>query len=283
MTQVAIFHNNMDNSILGIEVKVCQYRRNRRSFYDRSILPQNAGGVSFTYFTEGSVHVVLNDSTFTVSAGELVVIEPGERFSFEAKLNSLVSFYNIGLAPVTNNGYVLKRDLLGISPLCRPESREQMEEFCNKLNLAFHDKNQKYRIQECSIIALKLFLLLKPLQDTFKVSNEGRDNRKGKDKIKDILDYISLHYKDKLTVGALAKKTGLHPSRFSRLFKEVTGVYPQRYIMERKVMKSKDFLLVHRESLTSTAAELGFHDYSHFYKTFKRISGISPDDFIKRA
>jgi AraC-like DNA-binding protein len=35
------------------------------------------------------------------------------------------------------------------------------------------------------------------------------------------------------------------------------------------------------ESLTTTAIELGFHDYSHFARAFNKVTGISPKKFFE--
>ena len=51
---------------------------------------------------------------------------------------------------------------------------------------------------------------------------------------------------------------------------------------EYKIRRAKDFLLSYDEPLLNAGEELGFHDYSHFYRTFKRVTGMTPSEFVRR-
>jgi AraC family transcriptional regulator len=55
---------------------------------------------------------------------------------------------------------------------------------------------------------------------------------------------------------------------------------PYQYILEVKISKAKNFLLNYAEERLYIGAELGFNDYSHFYRAFTKITGMTPSRFI---
>ncbi|MBL8025359.1 MAG: helix-turn-helix transcriptional regulator [Fibrobacteres bacterium] len=113
-------------------------------------------------------------------------------------------------------------------------------------------------------------------KENFQSKNNVLDYR-----IKEAVEYINKHYKEMITVEQLAKNAFMHPSSFSRLFNQQLGMPPLRYALEFKIRKAKDFILFFDSPLQFTALELGFHDYPHFSKVFKKIAGVSPLKFAK--
>lgn len=271
----------MDNLILGTRVSGCTRRIHNRTFFERNTLQADIMGLSLIILLKGRVRVTLKAATFCAGPYDAVVIAPGDAYSFEMIPGTRLSYYNVGLAPVTASGIMASRERLGLAPLCRLPHTPAAARLCRELFTAFKRKGD-YSRQQCSMLGLRLLLLLKPADEPVPVLDGEADARPAAERIRDMLDYIRTHYKERLTVGGLAGMVAMHPSRFSRLFSAMTGVSPQRYIQEKKVLKAKDFLLEHHASLTLTAQELGFHDYSHFFKVFRKIEGISPKQFLQK-
>lgn len=81
---------------------------------------------------------------------------------------------------------------------------------------------------------------------------------------------------DGLSVAMLAREAGLSESHFSRCFKELFGVSPYRYCLEKKIHRSAHLLVSSQLALTAIAHELGFSELSAFSRRFKKIYGMSP-------
>lgn len=93
-----------------------------------------------------------------------------------------------------------------------------------------------------------------------------------------IKEYIDDNLDKSISLDALAKKTNLNSSYLSRGFKKRYGLSPTRYIFNRRVHLSKK-LLDEGKEITQIALELGFCDQSHFYKAFKSIFSITPNEY----
>ena len=67
---------------------------------------------------------------------------------------------------------------------------------------------------------------------------------------------------------------------FIRKFKDNIGMTPHQFLLQEKIRKAQ-LLLADSMTIVEVANILGFYDQSHFNKSFKKIVGISPNDFIK--
>ncbi len=88
--------------------------------------------------------------------------------------------------------------------------------------------------------------------------------------------YIEEHLTERLTLADLARHAGLSRHYFSRLFRAVTGDPPMRYLMGRRIEHARHMLSGRRHSVCEIAMLLHFADQSHFCRSFRRRTGLSP-------
>ena len=96
-----------------------------------------------------------------------------------------------------------------------------------------------------------------------------------------ILDYIENHCKEKIRIPELAARASLERAYFSSLFSESFGIPVKKYILRKKIEKAKAMLLKDDIKIDDCGREFGFSDGFHFSKTFRKITGISPIEFVK--
>lgn len=102
---------------------------------------------------------------------------------------------------------------------------------------------------------------------------------KGNLYIRKALRYMTDHYREHLTMPAVAEYVQLSPSYFSTLFSQIVGVSFRDQLCRIRVEESKRLLLSTDYSLANIAIAVGFPDQSYFCKAFKRIVGMSPGKF----
>ena len=90
------------------------------------------------------------------------------------------------------------------------------------------------------------------------------------------------HLRDKLSVDALAERTGLCPRHFNRLFKRIFHRTPADFVEHLRLTEARRRLLIPRNTVESVAATVGFKSADVFRRAFERRFGVTPRTFRSR-
>jgi AraC family transcriptional regulator len=74
----------------------------------------------------------------------------------------------------------------------------------------------------------------------------------------------------------VARECGLSVGYFSHAFRRTLGVAPHKWLIEQRVVLSKEKLRDDGLSLSDVAMECGFSDQSHLTRAFRQTVGVSP-------
>lgn len=99
-------------------------------------------------------------------------------------------------------------------------------------------------------------------------------------RIINIMDYISSHLTEDMTVDTLAEACYISRYHLMHLFKEETGYTLFDYITEKRLLMARD-LLKTGKSVTEVCFCCGFKNYSTFSRSFKKHFHASPSETIK--
>ena len=97
-------------------------------------------------------------------------------------------------------------------------------------------------------------------------------------KIGDILHYINENLCEDLSLNLLSQKFYVSKYHLSREFKQYVGLPLHQYILKKRLISAKLFLLS-GASVNTACMKSGFGDYSNFVKAFKQEFGISPKKY----
>lgn len=97
--------------------------------------------------------------------------------------------------------------------------------------------------------------------------------------IKIVLDYISEHFCEPLTVKELTELSNYSEYYFMKLFKQYTGKTVASYVNDFRLEKAKTLLLHSDASITDIALDVGFNNTSYFIKKFQQANMISPHKY----
>ncbi|MEG4293923.1 helix-turn-helix transcriptional regulator [Microcoleus sp. C2C3] len=98
-------------------------------------------------------------------------------------------------------------------------------------------------------------------------------------KLEIVVNYINDYIQRDLHLAELANLVQMSPYYFSRLFKQSIGVTAHQYVIQCRIEKAKQLLKTQDLSLTYISQQVGFHDQSHFSKTFCKIVGLTPKKY----
>lgn len=87
---------------------------------------------------------------------------------------------------------------------------------------------------------------------------------------------------DALTLDELAAHAGLDKFHLCRAFRAQVGMPPHTYLTRLRVMRAKHLLAAGARP-KDVATQVGFYDQSQLHRHFRRIVGMTPGDFARRA
>lgn len=91
--------------------------------------------------------------------------------------------------------------------------------------------------------------------------------------------YIHTHYKEDLSLNALANIVFLSPKYLSSMFIQVTGISLNKYIKNVRMDKAKELLLTTNMRIADICQEVGYTYVSYFCRIFQEDYGMSPDKY----
>jgi AraC-like DNA-binding protein len=94
--------------------------------------------------------------------------------------------------------------------------------------------------------------------------------------------HINANLRESLTSSDVADVAGLHPNYAMRLFKRLTGMTIQEYVVHGRMAHAQRLLLRSNESVEQIGDKAGFQCASQYYATFKKVTGYTPLQFRKR-
>ena len=94
-----------------------------------------------------------------------------------------------------------------------------------------------------------------------------------------VIGYIDINLTSGIRSRDLARLIDLSESHFSRAFKSSVGVPPHSYITRRRIELAREMMCASDQALAQIAIVCGWSDQSHFCRVFRRVVGLSPDEW----
>ncbi len=94
--------------------------------------------------------------------------------------------------------------------------------------------------------------------------------------------YISLHIGEELSREDIASYVYLNPDYLTRLFKKETGQTITEYIQSERIESTKKLMETTSLSVSKIAEKMGYSNFSHFARMFRKNTGLSPLEYKKQ-
>lgn len=94
-----------------------------------------------------------------------------------------------------------------------------------------------------------------------------------------IMEYINLHYSEKIFLSDIADVLNYSESLLSKRFRRVTQMTFNEYLNRFRIQKSIEYMKKGTYGLTEISDICGFSDYKYFSTVFKKYTGYTPSQF----
>ncbi|MEC0305516.1 response regulator [Paenibacillus lautus] len=113
---------------------------------------------------------------------------------------------------------------------------------------------------------------------------KGSRNLGSRHNIQKAKRYIEENYAmEDLSLQEVADSVGMSVTYLSRTFKSETNMNFVKYLVQVRMEKARELLAKSKLSAQETAYRVGFSDYVHFSKTFKKFHGLTPSAYRKQC
>lgn len=97
--------------------------------------------------------------------------------------------------------------------------------------------------------------------------------------VQSVKRYIALNLDQDLSREFIADQVFLNPDYLSRIFKKETGYSISDYVLAERINKAKELLLQTSVPISAVALSVGYTNFSHFAKIFKKYVGTGPTEY----
>ena len=102
------------------------------------------------------------------------------------------------------------------------------------------------------------------------------------DRIRSVLTFIEENYCRKITLEDIAEHIHICKGECCRIFKQYMKIPLFKFILEYRIEKSLNDLVLSSVSIRDVAANAGFSDSNYYSHTFYKIKGCSPSEYRKK-
>jgi AraC-like DNA-binding protein/quercetin dioxygenase-like cupin family protein len=156
----------------------------------------------------------------------------------------------------------------------KPQEQQYVEELFGRLAEEIKLKEDGYELAvRLFVIQLLLFAYRKGDVETPITEDPLSPTHR---RIAEVVHYIGAHYHDKLPLPELALQFHMSPSYLSRTFKKVTGFSLVGFQNLSRIREAQVLLQQTDHKVADIAIQVGFEQFAHFNRTFRRITGVSP-------
>lgn len=238
------------------------------------------------YEVKGTRRYFIDNSTYIVNAGNIVLIGPDSIHKTGSVENMPHSRYvlNFNFDYITQIGEISPDvnlhscfesgvHIIQVSP--------RKQRIIESLMYQMWETHASNLPKDIALRKLRLSEMLLILGDYASEVKQGYDAKVTNPIIEKVQSYIAVHYKEPLRLSAISKEFFVSDHYLSRLFKKTTGLSVIEYINSIRLTAAKDLLETTQTSISRIGEAVGFGTTTHFSRAFKESAGLSPQQYRK--
>lgn len=220
----------------------------------------------FYFVQEGEIEIIVEDTKYTVSKGEWLLLPAGTLHSYQLSQRGYAQLYWMHFELTIHEQSFLHT--IHEPMKIKASNSNKVIGYFNKIfkHSKINSFSSQLEVVTYTNLLISYFIKHLPFQITIHSS----------DPIDEIVKYILNHYTEPLLLNTLAKMSNFSVSRFTNLFRKRMGVTPIRYINSTRLEHAKYLLEQTSYPIKTIMEKVGFLDSSYFSKMFKSYYGVSP-------
>jgi len=230
---------------------------------------------------EGSVQLLIGTTYTECKKGDIVFLPPSVAHEVISQTRDAVirgvvfEFSIIDITGLHLDFYELFRRSQGLQYVLTPEhsSHRAVQDSLDCIFEIYGNFSVGSKIRLISNLLLVMSELIQSFQ--LEISVHDKNYRK----LRQVLDYVDLHFAEKIQISELSEIIHVCDDRLIRLFKEVTGETPIEYIMNLRMEAAIKLLSATELSVAEIADQTGFGSATYMTRVFKQKLNTTPGKY----
>lgn len=221
------------------------------------------------YITGGTGWLKTKNNNFCLTEGFGFVIFPGEAFDYYPAEKNPWEYFWMGIKGDQVEEEILETGMSRKHPIFKIKGpKDGIHELIT--NILVCQVMQPRRADEMEKLICSFFRQIEPIET----------EEKGKSQyIEDSLKFIHENYRNTFTIQDIADSLFINRTYLYKLFRTYLHTSPQAYIIDYRITKACEKLVTTDTPISKIAIEIGFQDFSDFYRQFRKRKSMSPSNF----
>ena len=239
----------------------------------------------FYLFLEGNGTMVIAGKKYPLSPGDLVLVPPGishhaiipdSDIPYRRFIFWLSQDYVATLMEQSPDYVFLMQQAASTGRYLYHFNAEQFNSIQNRV-LKLLEETHSNRYGKSAAVTLDVNDLILSL-NRIVYEKEHPDTAEDPDVLQDMSMYIENHLEEELTLDVLAEKFFVSKFYVSHIFTDTYVISIHQYIMKKRLTACRNAMLAGTQP-SQVFLEYGIHDYSSFFRAFKKEYGMSPREY----
>lgn len=242
------------------------------------------------FVTQGKhINYLLNSKRYQLEQGDILFIPPGhvhhpllgesEAQPYRRYVLWLeADFFESICSRFSSVGYIFEQCIKKNDYLLRCTDSDYLELFETFETLRKEEEIQSYGWE--AQIAMGAISIMNRLSRAYRNHNLIAVSPIRNTKLDTILEYIDNHLDEQLSLDVLSQQIFVSKSTLNHLFQKHLGTSIYQYVLHRRLLQAK-LLILEGNTMGNICEKCGFSDYATFYRAFKKMYGMSPNEYKK--
>lgn len=221
------------------------------------------------YVIAGKGRYTVGGKTYGVSAGQAFLIKPGELTYYKADDVSPWEYRWVAFDGIDARDIINRIGLSEEYVITTPQPREFesslieiMEEF---------DSGSEFRILSCFYRAMA------------QLERRAGPSTFEDEYLQKAVYYIQNNYSYRVKISDIARYVGIDRTYLYKIFIKAEKISPKQYLMMVRINAAKNMLRAKSYSVGEIALSCGFIDSPSFCNSFKKVTGVTPRQFVEQV
>lgn len=256
----------------------------RHHYSGYKTIPHSHNHISIIYAISGEGHFIKNGIEYLMSSDTVLIIDKNQEHQMIDSPNQPMVVYVVRISKDIANSHRKLIDPLMIdeAPIIIPHYYAfQLRRLLRQM---LHEQNNRQEKYELALQQYLVFfiLFLYRLRRRKKSSTDSLDTKNSLNRVSAVLSLVEQNYFESYCLSDVAQLARLSQRQFTNLCQKNTGMSFFGYITNIRITKAKELMEKTNLSITAIAFEVGYEEFTTFYRAFKKRYKCSPNTYRKQ-